>query len=355
MILSGYETIPLNEQNSINLILSNPYMKYNQMISDKEDSPFYVSLHVNAPEGTQKDVSITYNNIDTYDEWKNSIITKLPSEGNKKYALKIGEEIEKMCIIYQSCGNSLKEINLYNYDDVINSFKIKNNFNLGVFDNHHIPQQIGPIFINDEGNKYIGAQISLTSKEISQKQIEDLNDKNKYYLTQKGKILNWNALNGAKEYTIYIFNQKNENIKYIQNICYLDSLKINDLKDEKDPNYVGIYTTKNNSYTVKEEGIYLITVVANLENNIPLKLIYNEFKYDSGSSPSDDSDDNKDDGGNNTLVIVISIVVPIIIILIIIIVVIICKRRKQDIENNLPSENDKEALIKEPLNNDNEI
>ena len=351
MILSGYDTIPLSNKNTINFILSNPYIKYNQMISDKNDSPFYISFHVNDPEGYQKDISIIYNNIDTYDEWENFIIKTLPSDINKKYSLKIDKGIEKLSILYQSCGNSLKEINLYNYDDIINSFKIKNRFNLGIFNNYYIPQQIGPIFINDEGNKYTGAQISLSLKEISQKEIDDLNDDNKYYLSQNGKVLKWNTINGVKEYIIYIFNQKNENIKYIQNICYLDTIRINDLKNETDPNYIGIYTTKNNSYNIKEEGIYIITVVANLEN---IKFIFKEFKYDSSLPPHDDSDDNKDDDGNNTLVIVLSIVIPIIIIIIIIIIVIIYKRRNQDIEKDLPSEDDKIGLIRDTTNSNNE-
>ena len=47
------------------------------MISDKNDSPFYISFHVNDPEGYQKDISIIYNNIDTYDEWENFIIKTL--------------------------------------------------------------------------------------------------------------------------------------------------------------------------------------------------------------------------------------------------------------------------------------
>ena len=346
MIKSGYDTIPLSSKNSINFILSNPYLKYNQMISDKDNSPFYISFHVNDPEGYQKDISIIYNNIDTYEEWENLIIKTLPSDLNKKYSLKIDEKVEKLSILYQSCGNSLKEINLYNYDDIINSFKIRNRFNLVVFNNYHIPQQMEPIFKNDEGNKYTGAQISLSLNEISEKEINDLNNDKIYYLSQNGKVLNWNALNGVQEYTIYIFNQKNENIKYIENICYLDTIKINDLKNETDPDYIGIYTTKTNSYNIKEEGIYIITVVANLGDNIPLKYIFKEFKYDSSLPHHDDSEDK-----DNTLAIVLGIVIPIIVILIIVIIVIVLKKRKnQDIEKKLPGEDDKQALIRETLN-----
>ena len=50
MILSGYETIPLSQgKTSINIILSNPFLKSNSMISDKKDSPFYLAFYVKDP------------------------------------------------------------------------------------------------------------------------------------------------------------------------------------------------------------------------------------------------------------------------------------------------------------------
>ena len=361
MLLSGYETVPLTEQNSINLVLSNPYLKSNSMIPDKEDSPFYIAFHVNDPEGYQKSIFVQYNNIDTYEEWENEVIKTLPVE-NKKYALKVGEKVNKLSLLYQSCGNSLKEINLYNYDDIINSFSIKNKFNLEVFNNYLIPAQMSPIFIDDENNKYQGAQISLSLKEISLKEIDDLNNEDKYKLSQNGKVLKIDSLNGVKEYTIYVFNQKHEDLKYIQNICYLDSLKnkIMELKNETDPTYIGIYTTNNTTYTIKEEGIYIITVVANLEDNMPLNYIFKEFKYDSNLSPDDDKDDKDhegDDGNDNTLVIVLSIVIPIIIIIIGILVFILWKKRKkssESIESKLPIEDDdNQALVRETLTETN--
>ena len=126
MILSGYDTIPLTgDVYSINLLVSNPYLKANSMIPDKESSSFYIAFHVKDTEGKQKDISVVYNNVDEYEEWKDSIIQTLPATDNKRYSLKSQEGVQKMSILYQSCGNSLKEINLYNYDDIINYFENK--------------------------------------------------------------------------------------------------------------------------------------------------------------------------------------------------------------------------------------
>jgi len=354
MLLSGYEANIAPEQNTINLVLSNPYLKSESMIPDKEDSPFYIAFHIVDTEGYQKSVTLVYNNVDSYEEWENSVIKTLPASDNKKYSLKFEPNVKKLSLLYQSCGNSLKEINLYNYDDIINTYEIKNRFNLGVFNDYSIPEQMGTVFINDEGNKYTGAQISLSSKEISQDLINDLNDDKNHELNQNGKKLKWNALNGAKEYTIYIFNKKNEDIKYIENICYLDSIKGSnmELKNESDPTYIGIYTTQDNFYDIKEEGKYIVTVVANLENDIPLKFIFKEFEYDSSRPPDDE---NEDDDNDNTLVIVLSIVIPIVIIIIGIIIFVLWKKRNKDLEKELPREDDDgQALIRETVNTNQE-
>ena len=52
-----------------------------------------------------------------------------------------------------------------------------------------------------------------------------LNNEENNKITQNETRINWNKLNDAIEYTIYIFNSKNEEVKYIQNICYLDFIK----------------------------------------------------------------------------------------------------------------------------------
>ena len=369
MLLSGYETIPLSQdKNSINIILSNPFLKSNSMISDKKESPFYLAFYVKDPNGRQKDISVSYNSIDEYDDWENSVIKTLPvDENNKRYSLKIKDGIKKLSVLYQSCGNSLKEVNLYSYDDLIYSFENKNKVNLGVFNNHLIPEQMGPIFNNEIGNEYTGAQIALVLDEVPQKEIDNLNNPGITVLYQEGKMLIWRNLEGVKEYIIFIFNTKNDKVKYIQNICYLDSLKedyeknkqnyLN--KNETDPDYIGIYTTTDKNFSVKEEGIYYVTVMGYMENKYPLKYIFNDIKYDSSLPPETDSDNNSDsDSDNNeeesgsTLAIVLGITIPIVVIGIAVAVYFIWKKKKEkdsEIDEDLPDVGN-EALVRETTN-----
>ena len=337
MILSGYELNKLSEgQNSINLIFSNPYIKYNQMIPDKKDSPFYICIFINDTNNNEKDISIVYNQVDEYDDLDNLSIKTIYANETKKYNLKIGEESESISILYQSCGNSLKEINIYHYDDIINTFVNKNKYNLAVFNNYLIQNQIGPIFINDEGNKYSGVQVSFNLKEISQEEIDNLNNDENKEIYQNETRLYWTKLNNADEYTIYIFNQKNKDIKYIQNICYLDYIKSKNIKEQKetDPEYIGIYSTKENYYNVKEEGIYLISVVANLGNKIPLKYIFKEIKYDSNLVPHNGIN-NKNGNIKLILIISLSVGIPLIIIAIIILIFYIRKKRRKNYETDV--------------------
>ena len=161
--------------------------------------------------------------------------------------------------------------------------------------------------------------------------------------------MKWNQLKGAKEYTIYIFNKNNKDLKYIENICCLDYIKNKKIEigNETDPTYIGIYTTQSNSYNIKEEGVYNVTVVANLEGNIPLKYIFKEFVYDSSLPPSDETND---DGGDNTLLIVLVTVIPITLIIIGVVVYILWKKREKNIEKLLPDENEvNQGLVRESV------
>ena len=97
----------------------------------------------------------------------------------------------------------------------------------------------------------------------------------------------------VKEYIVYVFNTENEDIKYFQNPCYLDFVR-NNISDEKnttDPTYVASYSSKDNCYTVKEEGIFITAVMANIEGKMLMKYIYNELKYNSSSEPYEPYDE----------------------------------------------------------------
>ena len=345
-ILSGYNTAPIGDKNYINLILSNPYMKPFSMKPDKEDSPFYIMFFVYDREGIQKEIYMEYNPVEEFEKkFPNSIIQILPSEENK-YSLEFNKDVNKVSVMYQSCGKSLKGINIYSYDDLLNEFDTVNKYNLGAFKNYLIPSQIAPVFEEDEDNQYNGAVVGISLNDISKSQIDKYNSYN-YTVRQNGKVLKWPKLDGAKEYIVYVFNTENEDIKYIQNPCYLDFVRNNnsDEKNATDPTYVASYSSKNNYYMVKENGIFITTVMANVEGKMLMKYIYNQLKYNSSAEPYDEDEEESD----YALLIVLSILIPIILIIIVVLIVFYVKRKKQqDINNNIPEE--KTKLLRDTTN-----
>ena len=324
-ILSGYATCPLEEQNQINLILSNPYLKLNSMVPDKENSPFYIMFYVNDPEGVQKDVYLDYTPIEKYETIPNSEI-KIYSTTEWKYGLDINKDVSKVSVLYQSCGKSLKGLNIYSYDDILNSFDAKNKYNLGVFNNYLIPKQVGPIFEKDEGNQYEGAIVGISLEEISKDEIDNYN-KNEYAVRQNGKVLKWNPVNNVKEYVVFVFNEKNEDLKYIQNPCFLDHIQKSYINaSENETSYIAHYTTGNNYYELSENGTFITTVVANMGEKMPMKFIYKEYAYNSSAEPYDED---TDDDGDNTLLIELLVIIPILVIIIIILIVYLVRKNKQ--------------------------
>ena len=75
---------------------------------------------------------------------------------------------------------------------------------------------MGPIFEKDEGNQYNGSVVGISLKEISQNDMDNINNYD-YGVRQNGKVLKWPQLKNVKKYTVYVFNKKHEDLKYIQN------------------------------------------------------------------------------------------------------------------------------------------
>ena len=330
ILSSGYDIIPIGEKPIINIILSNPYIKPYPMKPDKEESPFYIMFHINDEQGIQKDIYMNYTPVDVYEPIPNSV-SNVIMVTKDKYQLEIDKDLSTLSVLYQSCGNSLKEVDIFCYDDVLYSFYVTNKYNLGVFKNYSIPQQVGPIFEEEENitENYTGAIIGISLNELSQSDIDEFNNKD-YEITQNGKTLKWDKVEGVKEYTVYVFDEQNENLKYIHNPCYLDYIQKNNttidyLEFENNSSYIAHYSAgTNNQLELKENGTFITTVMANLEGKFPMKLIYKEFYYNSSVVPHDDDDDE-----SNALLIVLSIILPIILIVLVVLVIFLSKKNKQ--------------------------
>ena len=215
-------------------------------------------------------------------------------------------------------------------------------YNLGTFQNYLFPSQISPIFEKDEENPYTGAVVGISLNEIAKEEIDRYNNYN-YTVRQNGKVLKWEAVEGAKEYFIYVFNKDNENIKYIKNPCYLDFVQNNNFfnQNENETTYVACYSSGNrNYYELKENGTYITTVMANI--GIPMKFVYNEYKYNSNEEPYDE-----DKESDSILLVILLILIPLLIILVIVLIIIFIKRKKSNYYNGEDIPEEKTKLVRD--------
>ena len=277
LILSNYYYYYSNQSNNINLIISNPYTKPYPMIADNENSTFYLMLFIDNSNETE--INFNYNPIDQYDK----IIfnkTKIFINETQKYSIDISKNISTINIIYQSCGQSLNKINIYNYDDIINFFTINENISttyyLASFNNYNIDSQISIELNNNIGNPYRGAVIGITTSNITKNDIDFYNNII-MNITQIGKKVIWQGFREVFLYDIYIFEENYTNMNYTKNPCFLEIIKNDNSSDDS----VKHFTTNHNDFDLNEKGIFIIIIVANIEGKTPLKFIYDELKFDS--------------------------------------------------------------------------
>jgi len=96
--------------------------------------------------------------------------------------------------------------------------------------------------------------------------------------------------------------------------------------NENDTSYIAHYSAgTNNELQLNENGTFIVTVMADLEGKMPLKFIYNEFKFNSSAQPDDDDD------GNNTLLIVFAIILPLVFLSVIFLIICFVRKKKDEI------------------------
>ena len=140
--------------------------------------------------------------------------------------------------------------------------------------------------------------------------------------------MEWEALGDIKIYDVFVLNENNTYIEYLDNPCFLESIKnnISILNINNNDSYIKYYSVNNNFITMNEKGRYIIAVSANVEGKVPLIYIYDKILYDSSSVKPDDKDDDED-GGKGTIIF-LAIALPIILIFVLILLIVLIKSKK---------------------------
>ena len=346
LIESDYDYYTPDRSHIINITISNPYLKDDSNYD--ENNYYYVLFSIDDPEMIQKDVKVIYNEIKEYEKIEIGKTKTIFSE-NEKYLLPFTSDIKSLNILYLSCADSLNQINIYDNNDIINS--IPNTETEQIYQHTKIDQQyeienqIGINFKEDSNIPLIsGALIGVTDKEIKD---EDINKYTqlKLNITQNEKIIEWDALEGIKQYDVFILDENNTYVPYLTNPCFLQSIK-------NDPNitienYTKYFTVDKNSFTFEEEGKYYLTVAATIEDKVQLVYIYEPILYDSSlipPPPTDHGDDDDDDGSSKGTIIFLAIALPLVTIVVVLLLIILIKSRKSSKEE---AEQPQEPLVRD--------
>ena len=351
--LDGVEVdyITIDRSNKINMTISNPYLRDANNMNDENDDNdvYYLLFSIDDPEMVQKEVFFTYNDIKEYEKI-NVGASKIITKENEKYALPSFENDNDINMVYQSCGNSLKEINIYNYYDRLQS--IFNNKNSSSFEHNLIKNynslnlQLGISFKNSKADDSIlnGAVIGITDQQITDDDINKYSNL-KLNISQNENKVEWEALDGIDNYDIFVLDENNSYVPYLKNPCLLESIKNNELKNlNNNESYIRHYSTNNNYTKLEEKGKYIVTVSTNIKGKVPLVYIYDEVIYDSSlippepepePEPGPDDDDKKDDDNGSGTIIFLAISIPLVIIVVLIVLIILSKKKTTfDLDNN---------------------
>ena len=196
-----------------------------------------------------------------------------------------------------------------------------------------------------------GAVIGITEREIKQDRIDYYTNLKLNVTIENGK-LKWENIEQMNNYDIYVLNENNTYISYLDNPCLLQVFKNNySFSSFKDNNtYIKHYSSNVNNIALKEQGVYIIAITANI-NELPLLYIYEPFLYNSSLVPPH-PDDSEDDDDNSGTILFLAIALPIVVVgvLVLIFALIKCKKKNNEEERDNNDTEEKTEPIVRPSN-----
>ena len=348
LVESESDYIEIDRSYKIKMIIPNPYL--GEEIYD-ENIAYYFMFYIEDYEKIQKEVFVTYNEIKEY-EIINKDVPMIIFKDNEKYQLPTFEgNMTDMNIVYQSCGNLLKQINIYNYEDQIKT--IINNENESIYQHdsikiyHELSNLTYRLDINlDEKQKDInpflnGAVIGITEENITDEDIEKYSNLT-LNISQNGRRVEWDPIENISHYDVYVLNENNTYVPFLKNPCLLQSIKNHypphKVYDNEDY-YEKYYSSSTNYITLNEKGRYYVTVSANISGQVPLIYIYDKVIFDSSLIP-EDSEESLDNGTK----IFMGISIPLVFISVFIILIALTKCNKNPI---IDPESSKSSLVRD--------
>ena len=353
LIESEFDYINIDMKHKINVTISNPYLRgeNSNIKKNDENNVYYLMFSIDDPEMIQKDVILTYNEIKEYEKIDIDNFKTIINQ-NEKYSLPLfSEEIKDINIVYQSCDNSLKDINIYNYNDKLQTIfndKKESFYRHDLIKNYYsLNLQISLSFKENEKKTdplLNGAVIGITDQKITD------DDLNKYInlklnVSQNEDKIEWEILDNINQYDVFVINENNSYASNLKNPCLLDSIKnnlINKYNNNGNDSYIKHYSSDTNYIKLEEKGKYYVVISASIKGKVPLIYIYDKVIYDSSLIPPEPEPEPEpdpepkpdpepaDEGGNgNTIFLAVGIPLVVIVVLVLLIVLVKCRKNSE--------------------------
>ena len=270
------------KETNFKIELTNPYDKI-QPLNIKEDEIFYIALVTN--ENNPIEINIEYLEKEKYSDLKEKENTILSSSNNKININVNNDELKNLNIFSTVCNyDSIKKISLTYYDIEFTEFNLnKKKIEYLSINNPMISFQIDTQFISN--NSYSGVEISYFYGDLDISKIEDLNNLN-LEINNSSNTITWKAIEGyTVSYELYYFDNNNKDSQYIENDCFLKTMKENksNNKNLKEEYQSGIYKTDKPEFKFEKNGKFKINVVANI-NEYSIRLIYKSKNFEFSST-----------------------------------------------------------------------
>ena len=317
----------------IHFQFTNPYGKY------RSDGFYYVTISFTSQPLSEYELLFSYNEKPIFDIIEPKILGFISNIDNTTQIFQTIDESnvnEDFFVYLTKCGEKSLTFNINWYNQSYDSTELSKNHLIYQIKNPGTELQFQMSFPSEINNQYYGVYFSYVfypNKDPIDRSLEQFNDEHLNYSNDTNTI-SWKNM-AAKNYTLYIMERTEEREKYINNVCYLETLV------NGNESIIIEKLTNVTQYKFEKKGTFIANVIAHFDEPVPFKGIYNSVVIKNEGTPSDNK------WYKNKMILIILGIFLVVIIMAITIIIIRLKKKQLDSkeEPSGPLMNDSQYLI----------
>lgn len=296
----------------IHFQFTNPYGKY------KSAGFYYLTISFTSQPSSEYELLFKYNEKPIYDVIEPKTLGFISNMENTTQVFQTIDESnvnEDFFVYLTKCGEKSLTFNVNWYNQSYASTELSKNHLIYQIKNPGTELQFQISYPSEINDQYSGVYFSYDfypNDDPVESSFEQLNNEYVKYSNDTHTI-SWKNM-AAKNYTLYIMEKTEEREKYINNICYLETLR------NGNESIIIEKLTDVTQFKFDKSGTYVANVIAYFDEPVQFKGIYNSVII----TPSGKK------WYENTMLLVILIISLVVIIMAIVIIMIRLKKKKLD-------------------------